>query len=64
MKQIKCPNCGGNDFEENEAMRKCMYCGSKFEKVRKLKPIGEEQYLFDIGLTVRLPETHLIFYPR
>ena len=28
---IKCPICGGKEFEENKGIRICLYCGSQFQ---------------------------------
>ena len=28
---IKCPICGGKEFEENKGIRTCLYCGTQFQ---------------------------------
>ncbi len=31
MNIIKCPICGGKEFEENKRTRTCLYCGTQFQ---------------------------------
>lgn len=31
MKPLRCPNCGGGEFEELPGKRRCVFCGSEFE---------------------------------
>lgn len=30
MKALRCPNCGGGQFEELAGKRRCIYCGAEF----------------------------------
>ena len=35
MKELKCQNCGGNEWIESGGIRKCAFCGSTYQLTRE-----------------------------